>query len=192
MVPEVQEKLEARAQELGIWGVDVPESLGGLGMGLLARAIIWEETGRTIAFPRRKKWIFGPDVSPLLAGYANDQQTEKYLKPCIEGKLKPGFAQTEPDAGGDPAGMKLRRCATEMNTSSTVTNASSPAPIPPISFRSSALPTRKNTRGGISHSGRCRHTWRVHSTKTADHDGRPALRNGVRRCPCTGFRSRGQ
>ena len=31
MVPEVREKLEARAQELGIWGVDVPESLGGGG-----------------------------------------------------------------------------------------------------------------------------------------------------------------
>ena len=84
MVPEIRAKLEARAKELGIWGVDVPEKLGGLGMGLLARAIIWEETGRTIAFPRRKKWIFGPDVSPLLAGYANDEQIEKYLKPCIE------------------------------------------------------------------------------------------------------------
>ena len=33
MVPEVREKLEARAKELGIWGVDVPESRGGLGMG---------------------------------------------------------------------------------------------------------------------------------------------------------------
>ena len=66
MVPAIREKLEARAQELGIWGVDVPEQLGGLGMGLLARVVIWEETGRTIAFPRRKKWIFGPDVSPLL------------------------------------------------------------------------------------------------------------------------------
>ena len=106
MVPAIREKLEARAQELGIWGVDVPESLGGLGMGLLARTVIWEETGRTIAFPRRKKWIFGPDVSPLLVGYANDEQIKKYLEPCIAGKLKPGFAQTEPDAGGDPAGMK--------------------------------------------------------------------------------------
>ena len=106
MVPDIREKLEARAQELGIWGVDVPEHLGGLGMGLLARVVIWEETGRTIAFPRRKKWIFGPDVSPLLAEYANAEQTEKYLKPCIDGTLKPAFAQTEPDAGGDPAALK--------------------------------------------------------------------------------------
>ncbi|MEK9645802.1 MAG: acyl-CoA dehydrogenase [Alphaproteobacteria bacterium] len=106
MVPAIREKLEDRARELGIWGIDIPERLGGLGMGLLARVIVWEETGRTIAFPRRKKWIFGPDVSPLLAEYANEEQTEKYLMPCIRGELKPGFAQTEPDAGGDPAGMK--------------------------------------------------------------------------------------
>ena len=33
MVPAIREKLEDRAKELGIWGVDVPESLGGLGMG---------------------------------------------------------------------------------------------------------------------------------------------------------------
>ena len=49
MVPDIRAKLEDRAKELGIWAVDVPESLGGLGMGLLARAVIWEETGRTIA-----------------------------------------------------------------------------------------------------------------------------------------------
>ena len=42
MVPAIREKLESRAQELGIWGVDVPKSLGGLGMGLLARTVIWE------------------------------------------------------------------------------------------------------------------------------------------------------
>ena len=97
MVPAIREKLEDRAKELGIWGVDVPESLGGLGMGLLARTIIWEETGRTIAFPRRKKWIFGPDVSPLLAEYANAEQTEKYLKPCIDGYAE---ARLRPDRAG--------------------------------------------------------------------------------------------
>ena len=106
MVPEIRERLEAKAKELGIWGIDVPESLGGLGMGLLARVVVWEESGRTIAFPRRKKWIFGPDVSPLLAEYANEEQTEVYLKPCLTGEKKPAFAQTEPDAGGDPSGMK--------------------------------------------------------------------------------------
>ena len=97
MVPAIREKLEDRAKELGIWGVDVPESLGGLGMGLLARTIIWEETGRTIAFPRRKKWIFGPDVSPLLAEYANARSDRKIPEALYR---RDAEARIRPDRAG--------------------------------------------------------------------------------------------
>ena len=106
MVPEVREKLEARARELGIWMIDVPEEYGGMGLGLLARVLVWEETGRTIAFPRRKPWIFGPYVSPILLQFLRDDQKDKYLWPCIRGEKYAAFCQTEPDAGGDPASMR--------------------------------------------------------------------------------------
>ena len=106
MVPEVREKLEARARELGIWMIDIPEEYGGMGLGLLARVLVWEETGRTIAFPRRKPWIFGPDVSPILLQFLRDDQKDKYLWPCIRGEKYAAFCQTEPDAGGDPASMR--------------------------------------------------------------------------------------
>ena len=106
MVPEVREKLEARARELGIWMIDIPEDYGGMGLGLLARVLVWEETGRTIAFPRRKPWIFGPDVSPILLQFLREDQKDKYLWPCIRGEKYAAFCQTEPDAGGDPASMR--------------------------------------------------------------------------------------
>lgn len=106
MVPEIREKLEARARELGIWMIDIPEEYGGMGLGLLARVLVWEETGRTIAFPRRKPWIFGPDVSPILLQFLRDDQKDKYLWPCIRGEKYAAFCQTEPDAGGDPASMR--------------------------------------------------------------------------------------
>ena len=106
MVPEVREKLEARARELGIWMIDIPEEYGGMGLGLLARVLVWEETGRTIAFPRRKPWIFGPDVSPILLQFLRDDQKDDYLWPCIRGEKYAAFCQTEPDAGGDPASMR--------------------------------------------------------------------------------------
>lgn len=106
MVPEIRARLEARARELGIWMIDVPEDYGGMGLGLLARVLVWEETGRTIAFPRRKPWIFGHDASPILLRFLRDDQKEKYLWPCLRGEKYAAFAQTEPDAGGDPAGMK--------------------------------------------------------------------------------------
>lgn len=106
MVPEIRARLQARARELGIWMIDVPEEYGGMGLGLLARVLVWEETGRTIAFPRRKPWIFGHDASPILLRFLRDDQKEKYLWPCLRGEKYAAFAQTEPDAGGDPASMK--------------------------------------------------------------------------------------
>ncbi len=106
MVPEMRDKLQARARELGIWMIDVPEEYGGMGLGLLARVLVWEETGRTIAFPRRKPWIFGHDVSPILLQFLREDQKDKYLWPCLRGEKYAAFAQTEPDAGGDPASMR--------------------------------------------------------------------------------------
>tara|TARA_Y100000814_G_C12350424_1_gene406778 strand:- start:272 stop:1429 length:1158 start_codon:yes stop_codon:yes gene_type:complete len=104
--PEFREKWEARAKELGIWQIDLPEEFGGMGLGLLARVVVWEEIGRTIAFPRRKPWVFGHDLSPILVDYLNEEQREKYLYPVIRGEKKHAFAQTEPDAGGDAGAIR--------------------------------------------------------------------------------------
>ena len=74
-------------------------------MGLLARCVVWEEMGRTIAIPTRGGHIFGPVVSPILY-YLNDEQKERFLWPTLRGELRSCFAQTEPDAGGDPGSMR--------------------------------------------------------------------------------------
>lgn len=102
---DVRADLEAKAKEIGLWLFDVPEEYGGLGMGLLARCVVWEEMGRTIAIPTRGGSIFGPPVSPILY-FLNDQQKEKYLYPVIAGEKRCCFAQSEPDAGGDPGSMR--------------------------------------------------------------------------------------
>lgn len=103
--PEVRASLEDKAKELGLWMFDVPEKYGGMGMNLLAKCVVWEEMGRTIAIPTRGGHIFGPAVSPILY-FLNDAQKEKYLHPVLKGEKKCAFAQTEPDAGGDPGGMR--------------------------------------------------------------------------------------
>ena len=103
--PEVRESLEDKAKEIGLWMFDVPEEYGGMGMNLLARCVVWEEMGRTIAIPTRGGHIFGPVVSPILY-FLNDKQKDKYLYPVLKGEKKCAFAQTEPDAGGDPGSMR--------------------------------------------------------------------------------------
>jgi acyl-CoA dehydrogenase len=105
MKPGMQAMLEEKAKGLGLWMFDVPEKFGGLGLGALAKAVMWEELSRTIAMPSRGASLFGPRVSPILY-YLNDEQKERYLFPTIKGEMTNCFAQTEPEAGGDPGGMR--------------------------------------------------------------------------------------
>ena len=103
--PEVKARLQKTAKEMGLWLIDTPPEYGGLGLSLLARVVIWEEMGRTIAFPARKAHVFGPEISPIL-WHLNERQREEYLYPVIRGEKISCFAQTEPDAGSDPSMMR--------------------------------------------------------------------------------------
>jgi acyl-CoA dehydrogenase len=102
--PEVRDRLQAKTKQMGYWNISTPVEYGGLGLGLMARVVIWEELGRSIALPARKTSIFGPEVSPILY-HLNDEQKKEYLYPVISGEKDCCFALTEPDAGSDPAGI---------------------------------------------------------------------------------------
>ncbi|MPZ41119.1 MAG: acyl-CoA dehydrogenase [Rhizobiales bacterium] len=102
---ELPKKLRSKVDELGIWGYDVPEELGGLGLGMLAKVIIWSEVSRTTALPSRALSIFGFPVSPILYTLEG-RAREEYLLPVVNGQKTSCFAQTEADAGSDPAAMR--------------------------------------------------------------------------------------
>lgn len=103
--PQLTKTLSEKAKQLGLWLYDVPEEFGGQGFGMLARVIVWEELSRSTALPSRAPHIFGPDVSPILY-LLQGEMREKYLYPVIRGEKRSCFAQTEPDAGSDPGGMR--------------------------------------------------------------------------------------
>lgn len=103
--PDVEAHFREKAKELGLQNYDVPQAYGGLGLGLLAQVVVWTELGRSIALPPRAGHIFGPNVSPILY-QLDEKQKKKYLAPTIRGEISWCFAQTEPDAGGDPGSMR--------------------------------------------------------------------------------------
>jgi acyl-CoA dehydrogenase len=105
MKPDVMAALQEKAKALGLWMFDVPEEFGGLGLGSLARVVMWEELSRSIALPSRNSALFGPRISAILY-FLNDEQKERYLYPSLRGEKVSCFAQTEPEAGGDPGGMR--------------------------------------------------------------------------------------
>ena len=99
------ERLRAVSKDLGLWGLDAPEDLGGLGLSQLTMACVAEEMGRTIT-----PFILPPDTPNLrmLAAVGTPEQKERFLRPYIEGRLISRIAISEPGAGGDPAGLRTR------------------------------------------------------------------------------------
>ena len=107
-MPEgVMKSLQEKAKALGFWQLDVPQEYGGAGLDLLTRCVIMEEVARTVALPFRNNELFGPEVRAVLY-HCNDDQKKRFLFPVLRGEKRVCFAQTEPDAGSDPANMRTR------------------------------------------------------------------------------------
>jgi len=107
LLPATRERLRALTREIGFWLLEVPESLGGQGLSVLGQTIFWEEISRTVAILSRDFYIFGPFVGGVLIQLKGEQK-ERYLDPVLRGEKVACFAQTEPDAGADPASMRTR------------------------------------------------------------------------------------
>ena len=102
---ELPQRLRDKVEGLGLWLYDVPEEFGGLGLGMMAKVVVWSEVSRTTALPARNLNIFGPPVSPILYPLEGEAR-EQYLLPVISGEKRSCFAQTEAEAGSDPAAMR--------------------------------------------------------------------------------------
>ncbi|MBI2859945.1 MAG: acyl-CoA dehydrogenase family protein [Chloroflexi bacterium] len=87
--PEVEADLAARAREVGLWAIGVPEELGGAGLGVLVDCLVEEELARTVA-----PFDFG-NVSPILFE-CNGPQRQKYLLPVLERRRWACLALLEP------------------------------------------------------------------------------------------------
>ena len=102
---EQRERLRTVSKDLGLWGLDAPEDLGGHDLPTRTMAVVHEELGRTCV-----PFILPPDSPNLrmLQAVGNETQKRKYMQPYIEGRMVSAIAISEPGAGGDPAGMKTR------------------------------------------------------------------------------------
>ena len=109
---EVEEKDELpdfivkEMQELGLFGLSIPEEYGGLGLTMSEEVLIAFEVGQTSPAFRS---IFGTNVGIGSQGILMDgtaEQKETYLPSLASGELISSFALTEPDFGSDAASLQ--------------------------------------------------------------------------------------
>jgi acyl-CoA dehydrogenase len=105
LTAEQKQRLRTVSKDLGLWGLDAPEDLGGHDLPTRTMAAVHEELGRTCV-----PFVLPPDSPNLrmLQAVGTEAQKKQYLQPYIEGRMTSAIAISEPRAGGDPAAMKTR------------------------------------------------------------------------------------
>ncbi len=91
--------------ELGLFGVTIPEEYGGMGLDLTTYAMIVEELSRG--------WISVAGIvnthfigSYLLMKFGSDEQKDKYLPRMATGEIRAAFSMSEPELGSDVQAIK--------------------------------------------------------------------------------------
>lgn len=92
-------------EENGLLGIQIPESYGGAGAGMLSLAIVVEEVARVCAGTSVILTTQALASDPLLIG-GSEAQKKKWLKPMAEGSSLGACAITEPGAGSDVTGIR--------------------------------------------------------------------------------------
>jgi alkylation response protein AidB-like acyl-CoA dehydrogenase len=92
--------LVAQMQELGLFGVTIPEEYGGLGLDLTTYALIQVELSRG--------WMSLSGVlnthlisAWMIETFGTDEQREHFLPRMATGELRSAYSMTEPHAGSD-------------------------------------------------------------------------------------------
>ncbi len=100
--------LLAAAADMGLFGLSIPTEFGGLGLPMVARALVYEELGRTHAgFTSIIGTHCGIGTTVIVTS-GSQEQKEKYLPALASGEIIGAFALTEPGAGSDAASLRLR------------------------------------------------------------------------------------
>jgi alkylation response protein AidB-like acyl-CoA dehydrogenase len=102
---EYPAELYRKLAEAGLFGITVPEALGGAGADALAYALVMEELGRGYASVADQVGLVEL-LGTLLTEHGTPAQQAQYLRPLLRAELRCAYALTEADAGSDLAGLR--------------------------------------------------------------------------------------
>ena len=91
--------------ELGLFGIGVPESMGGPGFDTLAYALVMEELSRGYASVADQCGLLEL-ITTLLVRHGSAEQQQQWLKPAMSAKIRVAYCLTEAEAGSDVSGIR--------------------------------------------------------------------------------------
>lgn len=94
------QKIVDGMQEMGLFGLTIPEEYGGLGESLLTYALVAEEIARgwmSVSGVINTHFI----LSYMIGQHGTEEQKRKYLPAMATGELRGAFSMSEPGLGSD-------------------------------------------------------------------------------------------
>lgn len=106
---DAQEKFPAdlysQMGELGLFGIGVPEDMGGPGFDTLTYALVMEELSRGYASVADQCGLVEL-ISSLLVRHGTQEQRDHWLPKILTAETKVAYCITEPEAGTDVSGIR--------------------------------------------------------------------------------------
>jgi len=92
--------------DLGILGMTIPESYGGLGMSQTAYCKVMETLARYCSSTALYVNVHQSIGLKSILLFGNEEQKETWLRPLAKGEFTAAFGLTEPNAGSDAGGIE--------------------------------------------------------------------------------------
>ena len=97
-----------KAGEMGLLCMWVPEEYGGIGIpDFRYEQIIMEENAR-YGDAGFFIWLHSRLVAPYIGNFGSDEQKQRWLPDCVSGQKILAVAMTEPGAGSDVSGIRMK------------------------------------------------------------------------------------
>jgi len=95
-----------KMKKLGLWGLAIPETYGGIGADMVTYVTAVIEVARVCGSTAVTFYLHNGAPCKAILNFGTEEQKRKYLPPAASGEKLMAWGQTEPSSGSDATAMK--------------------------------------------------------------------------------------